>query len=45
MTCELGNVEIAEMLLKNGADIDKRGLKGRYAIISHEKLSDQTTYM
>ena len=33
MTCELGNVEIAEMLLQNGADIDKRGFKGRYEII------------
>ena len=30
MACDLGNVEIAKMLLENGADIDKRGYKGRY---------------
>ena len=29
MACELGTVEIAETLLQNGADIDKRGFKGR----------------
>ena len=27
IACELGNVEIAEMILQNGANIDKRGQK------------------
>ena len=27
IACELGNVEIAELILQNGANIDKRGQK------------------
>ena len=42
MTCELENVEMAEMLLQHGADINKRGFKGRYDIISFRKFYNQT---
>ena len=42
MTCELENVEMAEMLLQHGADINKRGFKGRYDNISFRKLHNQT---
>ena len=27
IACELGNLEIAELILQNGANIDKRGQK------------------
>ena len=29
LACEIGNVEISELLLQNGAIIDMRGHKGR----------------
>ena len=32
LACEIGNVEISELLLQNGAIIDMRGHKGRYVM-------------
>ena len=42
LACEIGNVEIAELLLQNGAIIDMRGHKGRYVMsyFSYSRLSN-----